>query len=108
MAQLESPAERTGLSFATSDIDLDEPDSESDPQETPLQGEGQNELLMRQATPPPSNTNTTDTELCRRLEQEKAALNERIEQMNVQLNSFISNNVCLNSENDSEVVRTLQ
>ncbi|KAL9127165.1 MAG: hypothetical protein Q9217_003898 [Psora testacea] len=108
VAQLESPAERTGLSFVASNITVNEPDSEQDSQETPSQGEGYDEFLMRQEMPPPSNAGTTESEQVQRLEQENATLNERIEQMNVQLNSFISSNLRTNSGNGSEVVTMLR
>ena len=108
VANLPSPAKRTGLSFFASDMDLGEPDSEQNSQDTPSQGEGQDELLVQQAMPPPSNAGTTESEQVQKLEQEKAALNERIEQMNGQLNSFITTNLHTNSGNDSEVVTMLR
>ena len=93
VAHLPSPAKRTGLYFTASDMTHDESDSEQDSQEIPLQGEGQNELLTRQVMPPLSTANTAESERNRRLEEECAALRERNEQMNGQLNSFIMSNL---------------
>ncbi len=108
VAHLPSPAKRTALSFSASDMDLGEPDSEQNSQDMSSQGEGQDESLMQQAMRPPSNAGTTESEQVQRLEQEKAALNERIEHMNGQLNSFITTNIRTNSGNDSEVVAMLR
>ena len=97
VAHLPTPAQRTGLSFITAEISVDEQDS----QEAAPQGEGQ---MM----PPPSIPNTAEREQIRSLEEQVARMNEEKEKMNVQLNSFIQPNAQPNSGNGSEVVMILR
>ena len=108
VAHLPTPAQRTGLSFVTAEMSVNEPDAEQNSQEVASQGKGQ---IM----PPPSIPNTAEREQIeaereksRLLEEQVARMNEEKEKMNTQLNSFIKSNVQPNSGNDSEVMTMLR
>ena len=103
VAHLPTPAQRTGLSFATSNMSVGESDSEQDSQEAVSQDEGQ---MM----PPPSIPDTAEREQIQiqMLKEQVAIMKAEKEKMNAQLNSFIQSNERLNSENVPEVMKVLR
>ena len=95
-AHLPTPVQRTGLSFITAEVSVNEPDAAQD-----SQSEGQ---MM----PPPSTLNTAEREQLEAEREKNRMLEEQVEQMNAQLNSFIKSNVQPTSGNNSEVVTMLR